>query len=345
MTAGSGGHRADLDHGLDRLLDRTVLPGYTRLGYAIRRRRWPADDPAPGALRGRTALVTGAGSGLGEATVLGLARLGARVHLLVRSAERAAPAVDRVTAVLRRDGLPADLHVEICDVADPRSVDAFADGFIARDAAGATVDVLVHNAGVLPPERTESVDGHELSVATHVLGPVRLTERLRPALRRSTYGARVVLVASGGMYTQPLAVDDPDFVQGDYGGAVAYARSKRMQVELTPLLAQRWAADGIAVHATHPGWAATPGVTESLPLFGAVMRPLLRSPEVGADTVVWLAATEPPPPSGGFWHDRAPRPTSYLRSTRPAPGDVERLWTWVAAAATSASGRDRPGTG
>lgn len=333
MTASSGGHRAELDHGLDRLLDRTVLPGYSRLGHAIRRRGWPADDPAPGALRGRTALVTGAGSGLGEATALGLARLGARVHLVVRSAERAAPAVDRIRAALGRDGLPADLHVEICDVADPGSVDAFADLFIARDAAGARVDVLVHNAGVMPPERTESVDGHELSVATHVLGPVRLTERLLPALRRSSYGARVVLVASGGMYTQSLAVDDPDFRQGDYRGAVAYARSKRMQVELTPLLAKRWASDRITVHATHPGWAATPGVAESLPLFGAVMKPLLRPPGAGADTVVWLAATEPAPPAGGFWHDRQQRPTSYRRSTRPAAGDVDRLWAWVADAA------------
>lgn len=318
-----------LDRGLDRLLNRTVLLGYSRLGYVIRRRHWAADDPEAGVLAGRTALVTGAGSGLGEATALGLARLGARVHLLVRSPERAAPAVQRMTDALRREGVDVDVHVEQCDVSDPATVDAFADEFCARDRGATSVDILVHNGGVMPPQRTESADGHELTVATHVLGPIRLTDRLLPALRRSRSGARVVMIASGGMYAQPLPVDDPDFRRGDYRGAAAYARSKRMQVEFTPVMAQRWAADRISVYATHPGWADTPGVAKSLPLFRAVLRPLLRSAHVGADTAVWLAATEPAPPSGTFWHDRQQRPTSYRSATRPDRAQVEALWDWA----------------
>lgn len=318
------------DRGLDRLLDRTVLLGYSRIGHALRRRGWDGSGPRPDALRDRTALVTGAGGGLGEATALDLARLGARVHLLVRSPERAEPAATRIVETLRSEGRTADLHVEPCDVSDPAAIDAFAAEFIERAETAWAVDILIHNAGVMPPERTESVDGHELTVATHVLGPVRLTERLLPALRNSRAGARIVLVASGGMYAQPLAVHDPEYREGRYHGATAYARSKRMQVELTPVLNRRWEGDRISTYVMHPGWADTPGVAESLPRFGTLMRPLLRSPAEGADTVVWLAATEPAPPGGTFWHDRQRRPTSYRSSTRPDAGDTEALWSWVA---------------
>ncbi len=319
------------DHGLDRVLDRTILLGYSRLGYAVRRRGWTADDPRLGALAGRTALVTGAGGGLGESTTLGLARLGARVHMLVRSPERAKPAVARIAETLRTEGLVADLQVEQCDVSDLAKVREFADDFCTRADGEVAVDVLVHNAGVMPPERAESADGHELTVATHVLGPILMTELLRPALRLSTR-PRVVFVASGGMYTQPLPIDDPEFERGRYRGAVAYARSKRMQVELTPLLDQRWRPDGVSVHAMHPGWSDTPGIARSLPFFRALVRPLLRSSTAGADTAVWLAATDPAPPSGTFWQDRQQRPTSYLPSTRPRHGDLEQLWGWVARA-------------
>ena len=80
----------------------------------------------------------------------------------------------------------------------------------------------------------------------------------------------------------------------------------------------------------HPGWADTPGVATSLPGFRLVTGPLLRTPEEGADTAVWLAATRPAPPSGGFWHDRRPRPEHYLPLTRYGDDDRERLWQFCA---------------
>ncbi|MGW4523885.1 SDR family NAD(P)-dependent oxidoreductase [Amycolatopsis sp. NPDC004378] len=298
---------------LDTLLDRTVVLGYSRVGYALRRRTWAVDDPAPDALGGRVALVTGASSGLGEATAAGLARLGAEVVLVVRDLERGERALGRVRAAVPE----AKVRTSRCDVADFASVREFA----ARESR---VDVLVHNAGVLPPERAESVDGHEVTFATHVLGPLLLTELLRPALRASA-DARVIWVSSGGMYTQPLAAEDPEYRSGRYRGATAYARTKRMQVEFTPLLAERWRPDGIAVHSTHPGWADTPGLADSLPAFRRVLEPALRTADEGADTAVWLAGTRPAPPSGRFWHDRRERPRHLLPHTRPRPGETERL--------------------
>ena len=116
------------------------------------------------------------------------------------------------------------------------------------------------------------------------------------------------MVTSGGMYGQRLRADDPEYLQGDYSPTTAYARSKRAQVELLPVLDQRWGGSGISVHATHPGWADTPGVVDSLPTFHRVTGPLLRDAEGGADTTVWLAATEPVPTGGRLWHDRRPRP-------------------------------------
>ena len=321
------------DRGFDRWLDRSVLLGYSKVGFAARRRGWPAGDPATNALVGRRALVTGAGGGLGEATALGLARLGAAVHLLVRSPEKGGAAAERISSSLAREGISAQLHLEECDVSDLSSVREFARRFAELSVSdGRALDILVHNAGVMPPTRTLSADGHELTLATHVLGPVLMTELLLPTLRLSGAGARTIFVSSGGQYTQPLPVDDLEFERGEYRGTVAYARSKRIQVELGPVLARRWAAQRVAVHTMHPGWADTPGVADSLPVFRALTRPLLRSAAAGVDTAVWLAATEPAPPSGKFWHDRRERPTSYGDRTQPSPEDVDVVWDQVRAA-------------
>lgn len=309
-----------MNHFLDTALDRAVVPGYSRIGYLLRRRGWSADDPAAASMVGRRVLVTGANSGLGKATARRLAQLGATVHLVVRNELRGKAALAEIAAEVPG----ADLHLELCDVSDLDDVRRCAADLVARLDR---VDVLVHNAGALPAERTETADGHEQTVATHVLGPVLLTELLLPLLRG--HDARVVLVASGGMYAQRLPSDDPEYREGDYRGATAYARSKRMQVALTPVLQERWRAAGVTVHAMHPGWADTPGVASSLPLFRAVTRPLLRDADAGADTVVWLAATRSALPAGRFWHDRAERPTHYTRSTRETAAERDRLWDWV----------------
>ncbi len=313
-----------LTRGLDALLDRSVVGGYTEIGYRLRARRWAADDPRPGALRDRVVVVTGASSGLGKATAVSVARLGARVHLVVRDLDKGRAAATEV-----RSEVPgAEVLVHRCDVSDLGYVRSF-----ATELSGAVerVDVLVHNAGTLPAERQESADGHELTLATHVLGPLLMTELLRPLLAAAGR-SRVVIVSSGGMYTAPLAADDPEYRLGTYAGAQAYARTKRMQVALGPLMQERWAADGIAVHTMHPGWVDTPGIVTSLPAFHTVMGPLLRDAGTGADTIVWLAATEPPPGGGQFWQDRTPRPEHYLRRTRYPAADLRRVWAYVLAA-------------
>jgi len=198
---------------VDTALDRTVVPGYTKIGYWLRRLTWERDDPRPGSLAGRTVVVTGGSSGLGKAAATAMAGLGATVHLVVRDLAKGRDAVTDI----RGDVPGSEILLHRCDVSDLSSVRAFASSL--RGSAD-RIDVLVHNAGAMPPSRQETADGHEVAFATHVLGPVLMTELLRPVLT----GARVVVVSSGGMYAQRLAASDPEFREGDYSGTVAYAR-------------------------------------------------------------------------------------------------------------------------
>ncbi|HET8593493.1 MAG TPA: SDR family NAD(P)-dependent oxidoreductase, partial [Solirubrobacterales bacterium] len=202
-------------------------------------------------------------------------------------------------------------------------VRSFAESFQARFDR---LDVLVSNAGVLLQERTRTVDGVELTFATNVLGPFLLTRLLLPALRRSP-SSRVITVSSGGMYTARLDPDDPQLDRREFDGPAFYAHSKRAEVVLNRLWSERHADAGIGFHAMHPGWADTAGVRSSLPRFRRLMRPLLRDSAQGADTIVWLA-TAPvlEPRSGGFWHDRKPRPEHRVPWTRETAPERERLW-------------------
>lgn len=305
---------------VDTLLDRLVLPGNSRIGYRLRSRgkNWPADPP-PGSLAGADALVTGAGSGLGTATAAGLARLGARVHLLGRHLDR----LEHARAGIGRQVPGALLEAEQCDLSVLARVREFAADFRARVPA---LNVLVHNAGVLAPERTETEEGNELDLATHVLGPFLLTALLRENLAAAA-PSRVIFVSSSGMYGQRLHSEDPQYRHGTYRGLTAYARTKRMQVVLAQEWARRLADAGITVHAVHPGWAETPGLARWLPRFRTLTRPVLRTAEEGADTTVWVAAApEPQLRPGLFWHDRAPRPTHLLPGTRETDAQRAELW-------------------
>lgn len=303
---------------LDIALDRTIVAGWSRLGFLLRSRSWTGDraDPAPGALRGRVAVVTGASAGLGLATATGLARLGATVHLVVRDEQRGERARAAVAAAVPGAGL----HVTRCDLS------SLAD--VARAApaiAAARPHALVHNAGVLPPRRTMTAEGHELAMATHVLGPFLLTALVAGAMPP---GGRVLFVSSGGMYAQRLTLDDVGSEQDPYRGTATYARTKRMQVVLAGLWAQRLRDAGVSVHSLHPGWADTPGLAGSLPRFDRLISGLLRTPQEGADTAVWLAAAPAAAiGSGLFWQDRRPRREHYVPWTRETPTDRARLWS------------------
>lgn len=286
---------------LDGAMDRSLVLGYTKIGSGLRRRWWPADPP-PGSLVGKRVVVTGATAGIGLEMARAFARLGATVHVLGRNPDKVRDTVAALSAELPG----SDLVGEVCDVSDLEAVANWTNDFSARVPA---LDGLVHNAGLMPKDRRVTPQGHELQLATHVLGPHLMTERLLPLLRAAR-GSSVVFVSSGGMYSSPLVIDDIEYRNG-YNGVKAYARTKRMQVVLADAWARRLAGTGVQVESMHPGWVNTPGVAEYLPRFRVLTRPLLRDLADGADTVVWLVATRPASKPGHFWHDRAQRPTTF----------------------------------
>ena len=317
---------------VDAALEACVVPGFSRIGLAVRSRLLPeytADDH-PG-LDGRTILITGATSGIGYAAAVALARRGAAVHFLAR---------DRGRAERARRGIAAasgstSISYGLADLEDLDAVRAFARDFCATHDR---LDVLIHNAGAIHPEFRTDTAGTELTIVGQVVAPFLLTRMLMPALLAAA-PSRVITVSSGGMYTQRL---DPATLQlpaSRYRGVTAYARAKRAQVALSREWARRLAGTGVAFHAMHPGWVDTPGVAAALPGFRQVMRPILLSPEQGADTIVWLAtAPQVSLGSGRFWHDRRARPEYPLPWTRETdPSTARKLWDHLAAATATDS--------
>ncbi len=117
-----------------------------------------------------------------------------------------------------------------------------------------------------------------------------------------------------------------------YDGVVAYAETKRAQVVLAELWAERLRSQRIAVNAMHPGWADTPSVRSSIPGFYRMTRHILRTPAEGADTIVWLAAADAARAhSGRFFFDREPRGTHWLPGTRETDAERRALWKRVEA--------------
>jgi NAD(P)-dependent dehydrogenase (short-subunit alcohol dehydrogenase family) len=316
-----------------------VAPSFSRIGIRLRRRLEEWGDPP--LINGRAVLVTGATSGIGLATATALAGLGADVHLVGRDPERGATALGAVEAAG-----PGQAHLHLVDLSDPAAVCS-----LGKRLSDATprLDALVHNAGALTRTYQTTAGGVERTLATHVLGPYLLTAALAPVLFLSPPDpddpnrapATIVTVSSGGMYSQRFDLGALETRPEGYDGVIAYAKAKRAQLVLAAAWAGRFAPAGVASYSMHPGWVDTPGLSEGLPRFRSLLRPLLRPPADGADTAVWLAAGGPTaearvagttPVTTGFFHDRRIRSDHRFPVTHPSgPGDPEHLLAWCAA--------------
>jgi NAD(P)-dependent dehydrogenase (short-subunit alcohol dehydrogenase family) len=275
--------------------------------------------------RGRTALITGATSGIGFETALALAGRGARLVLPVRSPERGEAAAQRI-----RDAVPgAEIALYRLDLASLASV---FEGAAEIRAAHQTVDLLINNAGVMwtPDERT--VDGFELQFATNHLGPFALTGLLLDRLR-STPGSRVVTVSSlAHRIWGCMNFDDLNFDRG-YNPERPYGQAKVANLMFTFALQRRLAAAGAATiaAAAHPGWASTGLGHTSWRL--RLIVPLGQAPAIGALPTL-RAALDPATRGGEYygpsrWFETRGAPATGSRASARARDQPqqERLWT------------------
>lgn len=303
----------------DYLADHLIIPGmilFSRFGYALGKRFW--SEPK-GVLYGKKIVLTGGTSGIGKAAAFKLAEKKAFLTIIARNrvkAEQVRHEIVEKTGNPHIDVLIADLSLmhEIREVSE------------TLKASKKNIDILINNAGALFNERKNTPEGLEQTFATDLLGVFLLTQYLKDALAASE-SPRIINVSSGGMYTQKIEVNDLENSQGQYNGAKAYARAKRGVVILTQIWAEQFKTHGIRVNAMHPGWVDTPGIERSLPGFHERVKRILRTPEQGADTIVWLATSKRAGQyTGLFWLDRRPHETIIFPGTCESAQERQILW-------------------
>ena len=248
--------------------------------------KWTARDMSQQA--GRTAVVTGANSGLGLVAATEMARARAKVVLACRNTDKG----EQAARSIRVEIPGAAVMVEQLDLSSLDSIRAFAERFAAARHAG--LDLLINNAGVMAPPRSETADGFELQFGTNHLGHFALTGLLLGELE-GREDARVVTLSSGAHKFGRINFDDLQS-EGRYRRWRAYGQSKLANVLFARELDRRLRESGSTVSslAAHPGYAATNLQSAAAPAFDrAIMvvtnRLLAQSAEMGALPVLYAA--------------------------------------------------------
>ncbi|HEY2443323.1 MAG TPA: SDR family NAD(P)-dependent oxidoreductase [Streptosporangiaceae bacterium] len=239
-------------------------------------------------LGGRTAIITGANSGVGRAAAAALAGAGARVVLAVRNVE----AGERTATDIAESTGNKQVSVAWLDLADQASVRSFTESWEGP------LHILVNNAGIMASPLMRTPQGWEMQFATNHLGHFALATGLHPALAAAG-GARIVSVSSTGHLNSPVVFDDIHFREREYNPWSAYGQSKTANVLFAVEATRRWAGDGIFANALMPGAIRTNLqryiTDEELARMRARLGgvdPVWKSPEQGAATSV-LVATSP----------------------------------------------------
>jgi NAD(P)-dependent dehydrogenase (short-subunit alcohol dehydrogenase family) len=266
---------------------------------------------------GKVALVTGGTSGIGKATAMALSAMGADVVVVGRDRERGEGAAAEIRA---RTGGKVDLA--LADLSSQAEVRALADEFKRRYDR---LDVLVNNAGLVQSTRTETVDGLETTFATNHLAPFLLTNLLLDLLEKSA-PSRVVTVSSEAERWGNIDFDDLQSKK-KYRGFPVYGMTKLANIVFTYELAERLEGTGVAATCMHPGAVNTRFGTNNtgpMTILFRAFKPFMRTPEQGADTVIWLASSpDVEGLSGRYYANRKPLEPKKIAND---PEARRRLW-------------------
>lgn len=266
---------------------------------------------------GEVALVTGGTSGIGKATAMALAAMGADVVVVGRDPERGEKAAAEIRA---QTGGRVDLA--LADLSSQAEVRALAEEFRRRYDR---LDVLVNNAGLVQSKRTETPDGMETTFAINHLAPFLLTNLLLDVLEKSA-PSRVVTVSSEAERWGNIDFDDLQSKKR-YRGFPVYGMTKLANIMFTYELAERLKGTGVTATCMHPGAVNTRFGTNNpgpMTILFRLFKPFMRAPEQGADTVIWLASSpEVEGASGRYYSDRKLVKPKKVASD---PDARRRLW-------------------
>lgn len=264
-------------------------------------------------IRGKVCLITGANSGIGKATALGLANMGATVVLVCRDKSRGEAAQAEIKAQSGNESV----DLRLSDLASQSSIRQLAAEVKARYPH---LQVLINNAGVMPSHRTLTADGLEANFAINHLGPFLLTNLLLDILKANA-PARIVFVAS-----QVISALDFDDLQSakHFGMNSTYGKSKLCNILVTHELAKRLEGTGVTVNCLHPGVVAT-NLPHDWPAPLRMLYPLIGiSPAKGAQTSIYLASSpEVEGINGKYFKKQQPVPLPKLAQDEAT---TQRLW-------------------
>ena len=238
-----------------------------------------------GSMNGKAVLITGGTSGIGKASAVALASMGAEVVVIGRNEERG----ERAAEEIRRESGNEKVSLMLADLSVQADVRRLAEEFQERHGR---LDVLVNNAGLVQSQRTETPDGIETQLAINHLTPFLLTNLLLDLLRASA-PSRIVTVSSDAHRWAKLDLDDLQS-RKRYRGMQVYGTTKLANILFTRELSERLKGTGVTANAMHPGGVNTNfGNNQRGPmsLLFRAFKPFMRTPEQGADTLIYLASS------------------------------------------------------
>jgi retinol dehydrogenase 14 len=256
-------------------------------------------DNPNGGMGGKTVLITGGTSGIGKATAVALAARGAGVVIVGRNPERGEAALKEIGDTSHSDSV----ELILADLSLQSEVRRLAEEFLAHHDR---LDVLANNAGLVQSKRTETPDGIETTLAINHLAPFLLTNLLLDRLKESA-PSRVITVSSEAQRWGNMDFGDMQSLR-KYRGFPVYGMTKLANIMFTFELAERLKGKGVTANCLHPGSVGTNfGKNNRGPmaLFFRTFKPFMRSPQQGADTLIWLSSSpEVDGVSGKYFSDR-----------------------------------------